>query len=430
MLFFQYVVVCLSCFPFCLRLFLTFIAAVQVFHEDTEHLTRGLAVTTVRRCLHRMNCLHKLVAHFSVQLVLIQRAEDVAGVAGTLAARHAQLARLELCELALLLVHVLFIETLLLEDDKRAAGGDGAVAAVERNALVEVLRVQQVLEDAADLNGGDFVDRDASVLLQNLAHSGAHWHLDERWLRNLAGDRNQLDAALLLRASVRGERVTAVVDDRGNPCQRFDVVHQSRDAEDAVLRREDGALGAGLRCVALDTFEESRLLTTDVGAAAENNFENEVLRHLGVERQVFLEACLEHGLEILVLETEVHHCTLCPHRVGCETHPDDHTHAAAGVVEEEEVLECVGQSLIGVDDNVLGLVHWLTAHRGPLDVSGETSTTAATQCRALEPADDLLGRETPGVVRDGAHTLCKNCLVGVAESNGLEHGNRVGHGLG
>ena len=215
---------------------------------------------------------------------------------------------------------------------------------------------------------------------------------------------------------IRGERLAALEHDERHVGQRLDVVDDGRLAEQADLDRER-RLVARLAALALDRFEERRLLAADVraGAAPELDVEGEA-RAEDVRTE-------EAGG---ARRTDRPRSRAPPPpgtRRGCRGSPSRRRWRSAAMVIASTVangspssrtrsLNVPGLRLVGVADEVVRL-GGLGRDGGPLATGRERGTAAAHQLRGGDLRDDRIRADLDGA-RQGA--------VAAARPVGIERG--------
>jgi hypothetical protein len=231
-------------------------------------------------------------------------------------------------------IHKLVVADMLGEDGRRGAAGDDS------------LEVVPAADDAA------------AVLVDELAEGDRHFFLDGAGVVDVARDGKELGALVAL-ATKAGKPAAAAAEDGGGDGDGLDVGDGRRASEET-----DGSgerrLQAGLSGLAFERLDERRLLAADVGAHAAVDVDVKVVAgaagvladEAGLVR--LLDGALEDGglVEELAADVDVG---------GGGVHGAASNEAAldelVGVLAHNlTVLAGAGLALVGVDDEVAGLV--------------------------------------------------------------------------
>ena len=202
----------------------------------------------------------------------------------------------------------------------------------------------------------------------------------------------------------------AVDGDQRRRAERLDVVDDGRLLAVAVRHRIGRAVARNA-ALALEGFDQRRLLAADVGARADVDRDVEVEARLsrdGLAEQALGAPAREHRAQVRqhvrVLAAQVEKALAGADHVRAHRHALDHEVGVAG--EEHAVLERARLAFVGVADHVAPC-----AERGaaglPLEAGGEAGAPASAQVRALDLLERL-GR----TLRDHRHPLPPRPFVG------------------
>ncbi len=225
--------------------------------------------------------------------------------------------------------------------------------------------------------------------LQELRERHAELDFVVAWARHVAGDREELGAAVV-RPAEREERVAAVAHDPGHRRERLGVVDGRRLAIEPVARRK-GRLEARLALLALERVEERGLFTADVGAVAGVGVKLEA-----VARAEDVLADIARGarfgqrlLELLVgrpyLAVDVVVAGGRAHGVAGDHHAFDHR--VRVVAQEVAILAGARLALVRIAHDVFR-ARELARHERPLEPGRKAGAATATQAGFLQVVDE------------------------------------------
>ena len=200
---------------------------------------------------------------------------------------------------------------------------------------------------------------------------------------------NSLVPTLLGRPKRREPRRAAAQDGRRHR-DRLDIVDGGRAAIEADIGRE-WRLQPRLALLALEAFQQRRLLAADIGAGAVMDIDLEIVAHLVVlAEEAGLVGLVDGALQRLALADE-----LAAHiDVG-----GDRAHGEAGeqaaldqrmrvVAQDLAVLAGAGLGLVGIDDEIGRAPVAGLGHERPFQAGREARAAAAAQARRLHLVDD------------------------------------------
>ena len=246
----------------------------------------------------------------------------------------------------------------------------------------------------------------AAMAVDELAEGDAHLLLDVAGLVDVPGDAEELGAGVVRLAEPR-EPGAAAAQDRRRDRDRLDVVDGRRAAVEAHIGRER-RLQPRHALLALEAFEQRRLLAADIGAGA--------VVDVAVEREAVdvvladqprLIGLVDGALQRLALAdvfaADVDVGGVRPHgEAGDEAALDEEMRI---VPHDLPVLAGAGLRLVGVDDEVVRAAVRLLRHERPFEPGREAGAAAPAQARLLHLVDDpvaALVEEEPGFVPGAA----------------------------
>ena len=307
----------------------------------------------------------------------------------------------------------------LVHDDEAAGAHDRAerLQGFVVDVGVEVLLCETAAGRAAGLYGLEALAvRDAAADLEDdVAQHRPHRHLDDAGVDDVAREGEDLGALGFFGAD-GGVPVRALVDDRRDARERFDVVDDGRLFKEAGLERE-GRLLPRLAAPALDGGEQRGLLAADERARANADLDVELKirpekRRAEQPRRARLFDGHAQTLDReRVLRADVDVALVRADGVAAEHHALDDGVGVA--LEDGAVHERAGIALVRVADHVLLVGDGL--HTGlPLEARREARAAASAQTGLFHLADDLLPGHGRDCLADGG--------VAVAGDVGLERG--------
>ena len=342
-----------------------------------------------------------LLEHWDLPLVgvaLLHADEDVLQPGGTLTAGGALPARFVLVEVRQPADGGDHIDGVI-EHGHRGGAKTGAARAevIElHDGFVAVSLVQdRDRRSAGDagLDGVPAVAHATAVLLDELPEGDGHTLLDDDGVLHVAGDGEQLGAAVVL-VTERGEPVGTATEDGGTDGDGLDVGDGGGTAEDADTGGER-RLETGLALSALQTLNEGRLLSADVGACSTVEEDVKVIaRSTGVATDEaggvgLVDGLVEDDGLVEVLATDVDVGGAGAHGVTSEEAALDEL--VRVLPHDLAVLAGAGLGLVGVDDEEGGPAVGLLGHEGPLEAGGEAGAAAAAEAGVLDLLDDPVG---------------------------------------
>ena len=190
--------------------------------------------------------------------------------------------------------------------------------------------------------------------LDQFAQRNAHRLFDRAGLLDMAGDAEQLGAGVV-RPADAGEPGGAAPHDVGHHRDALDVVDRGRAAIEAHVGRER-RLQPRLALLALEAFEQRRLLAADVGAGAVMDVEVEVVAvDVVLAEQLGLIGLVDRGLQPLALADElaahIDVARAAIHRAAGDQAALDQQMRI--VPHDLAVLAGAGLGLVGVDDEIV-----------------------------------------------------------------------------
>ena len=225
--------------------------------------------------------------------------------------------------------------------------------------------------------------------LDQFAERDRHRLFDRARLVDVAGDAEELGADIVRPAEGREPGGAAAQDGRRHG-DRLDIVDGGRAAIEADIGRE-WRLQARLALLALEAFEQRRLLAADIGAGAVMDVDVEIVAvDVVLADQPGLIGLVDGALQRLALADE-----LAAHiDVG-----GDRAHGEAGdqaaldqrvriVAQDVAVLAGAGLGFVGIDDEVGRPAVALLGHERPFQAGREAGAAAAAQARRLHLVDD------------------------------------------
>ena len=342
-----------------------------------------------------------LLEHRDLPLVgvaLLHADEDVLQPGGALPAGGALAARFVLVEVGQAADGGDHVDGVVEHGDRGGAEARSAGAEVVElhDGLVAVVLVEDGDGGAAGdagLDGVPAVAHAAAVLLDELPEGDGHALLDDDGVLDVAGDGEELGAAVVLVAE-GGEPAGPTAEDGGTDGDGLDVGDGGGTAEDADAGGER-RLEAGLARAALEALDEGRLLPADVGAGPAVDEDVEVVPGPGgVAADEAGGVGLVDGLveddglvEVLAADVDVG---------GPGAHGEAGEEAALDELvrvlpHDLPVLAGARLGLVGVDDQEGRPAVGLLGHEGPLEAGGEAGAAPAAEAGVLDLLDDPVG---------------------------------------
>lgn len=359
-----------------------------------------------------LNLLGELLEHVNLPLTSLTLLKSGHDLLRPLAALSAG------CALAATLVAVEVAETADGSDNVGALVHDDNGSSTEtRLAVLEGVKVHQLV--VADVLGQDRSRRatgddgqkvipstsnTTTVLVNQLTQGNRHLLLDGDGVVDVTRDTEELGALVSLTAKAGKPASSSTADSRGDG-DSLDVGNGGGASEKTDGGGERG-LETGLAGLALERLDERSLLATDVGSGTSVNVNIEIVagsagvlanEAVGVG---LVDGSLEDGGLLDEFTSDV---DVGGGRVHGSAGDEASLDELVWVLSHDlAVLASSGLTLIGVDDEVTGLVVLvpvLEVHERPFQTRGETSTTSSSQTRGLDLAndpivtleDDLLG---------------------------------------
>ena len=363
-----------------------------------------------------------LLEHWNFPLVgvaLLHADEDVLQPGGTLTAGSALPARFVLVEVRQPADGGDHIDGVIEHGHRGGAktGAAGAKVVELHDGLVAVILVQDGNGRSAGdagLDGVPAVAHATAVLLDELAEGDGHALLYDDGVLHVAGDGEQLGAAVVL-VTERGEPVGTTTEDGGTDGDGLDVGDGGGAAEDADAGGER-RLETGLALSALEALDEGRLLSADVGARSAVEEDVEVVsRSAGVATDEaggvgLVDGLVEDDGLVEVFATDVDVGGTGAHGVtGEEAALDELVRVLS---HDLPILAGAGLGLVGVDDKEGGPTVGLLGHEGPLEAGGEAGAAAAAEAGVLDLLDDPVG----SLPHDLLGHLVVSALEGILEA--------------
>ncbi len=233
--------------------------------------------------------------------------------------------------------------------------------------------------------------RAAAIAFHQLAQGQTKGAFHQAALADVTGQLERHGAQRAAHAEVAIER-GALGHDDGYRGQGEYVVHQRRQAEQALQRRQRG-LGADDAALAFYGFEQCGFFAADIGTGAHPHFQVKGLAaagHVAAEVAGVTgdgESLVEHADGIGVFRAHIDVALVGTHGEAGNDHAFDQQERVA--FHQHAVGEGTGVTFVGVAHHVLLACSGVT-HGAPLDAGRERRTAAATQA-GIEHGGDHLG---------------------------------------